>query len=156
MRSGITRGMLCRMPDLDVNEMAKVSRIFEVLDASGRRRLLDLAGRRLAAEGEVICREGDAGGEFFVIAAGEVKVSCDSLDGEKEVARLTHGAFFGEMAALNGDRRSATCTAVVSTELIVFPYAAAEQVLSEYPGAREVLVKASVLRSEGMLKKMME
>ena len=144
------------MPDLDVNEMAKVSRIFEVLDASGRRRLLDLSGKRHAAEGEVICREGDPGGEFFVIASGEVRVSCESLDGDKEVARLTHGAFFGEMAALNGDHRSATCTAVGPTELIVFPYAAAEQVLSEYPGAREVLVKASVLRSERMLEKMME
>ena len=144
------------MPDLDVNEMAKVSRLFEALDTAGRRRLLDLAGKRHAGEGEVICREGDKGGEFFVISKGEVRVSCDSLDGEKEVARLTHGAFFGEMAALNGDHRSATCTAVSPTELIVFPYAAAELVLSEYPGAREVLVKASVLRSERMLDKMME
>lgn len=144
------------MPDLDVNALAKVSRLFEALDAAGRRRLLDLAGRRHASAGEVICREGDPGGEFFVIASGEVRVSCDSLDGEKEMARLTHGAFFGEMAALNGDHRSATCTAVSPTDLIVFPYAAAEQVLSEYPGAREVLVKTSVLRSEGMLQKMME
>ena len=144
------------MPVLDVNEMAKVSRLFEALDAAGRRRLLDLAGRRHVAPGEVICREGDPGGEFFVIASGEVRVACDGLEGEKEVARLTHGAFFGEMAALNGDHRSATCTAVVATELIVFPYAAAVQVLSEYPRAREVLVQTSVLRSEGMLQKMME
>jgi CRP-like cAMP-binding protein len=144
------------MPDLDVNEMAKVSRLFEALDSAGRRRLLDLAGKRHAAAGEVICREGDKGGEFFVISSGEVRVTCDSLDGEKEVARLTHGAFFGEMAALNGDHRSATCTAVSASELIVFPYAAAAQVLSEYPGARELLVKTSVLRSERMLEKMME
>lgn len=144
------------MPDLDVNEMAKVSRLFEALDSAGRRKLLDLAGRRHVDAGEVICREGEPGGEFFVIASGAVRVACDSLDGEKEVARLTHGAFFGEMAALNGDHRSATCTALEPTELIVFPYAAAEQVLAEYPGAREVLVKASVLRSEGMLQKMLE
>lgn len=144
------------MPDLDVNEMAKVSRLFEALDNTGRRRLLDLAGKREAAEGEVICREGEKGGEFYVIVKGEVRVSCDSLEGEKEVARLTHGAFFGEMAALNGDHRSATCTAVSPTELIVFPYAAVEQLFSEYPGARELLVKTSVLRSERMLEKMME
>jgi len=58
----------------------------------------------LSAQGEesgrrLICREDEPGSEFFVITQGEVRVTADSLDGEKEVARLGHGAFFGEMAA---------------------------------------------------------
>jgi CRP-like cAMP-binding protein len=147
----VPRGILLGMADLDVNEMAKVSKLFEALDASARHRLLSLSHRRLAAAGEVICREGDPGGEFYVISSGEVRVSCNSLDGEKEVARLAPGAFFGEMAVLNGDRRTASCTAVVETELVAFPIAAIEQILEDHPAAREVLVRVGMLRMQGLL-----
>jgi CRP-like cAMP-binding protein len=144
------------MPDLDLNQLAKVSRLFEALDAPARQRLLALSRKLQVKAGEVICREGEPGSEFFVIASGEVRVSAEGLDGEKELARLGHGAFFGEMAALNGDRRTATCTAVGDVDLISFPLAAVEQILKEFPGAREVLHRVGVLRSESTLQKMME
>lgn len=144
------------MANLDVNELAKVSRVFEALDSAGRRRLLDLSKREHCDAGTVICREGDKGGEFFVIAKGEVRISCESLDGEKEMARLVQGAFFGEMAVLNGDRRTATCTAVNEVELVSFPSTAVEQLLTEYPAAREILHRVGVLRSESTLEKLME
>jgi CRP-like cAMP-binding protein len=144
------------MPDLDLGEMAKVSRLFEALDAQGRHRLLQSSQKVHAGAGEVICREGDKGGEFWVITSGEVRVSCAGLEGEKELARLGHGQFFGEMAALNGDRRTATCTAVGDVELISFPTAAVEQVLAQYPAARETLLRVGILRSEQTLEKMME
>jgi CRP-like cAMP-binding protein len=140
----------------DLNELAKVSRIFEALDAGGRHKLLSLSTHRHAKSGEVICREGDPGGEFFVISSGEVRVSADGLEGEKEIATLGQGQFFGEMAALNGDRRVATCTAIGDVELVAFPAAAVEKVLAENPKAREALHNVGVLRSDAMLNKMME
>jgi CRP-like cAMP-binding protein len=140
------------MPDLDVNELAKVSKLFDALDASARLRLLSLSQQRRAAAGEVICREGDPGGEFFVISSGEVRVTCHALEGEREVARLSPGAFFGEMAVLNGDRRTATCTAAADTELVAFPIAAIEQILEDHPAAREVLVRVGMLRMQEMMK----
>lgn len=142
--------------ELDLNEMAKVSRLFESLDNAGRVKLLKLSHRVQKKAGEVIFREGDPGGEFFVLAKGEVRVSADGLDGEKELARLSHGQFFGEMAALNGDRRTATCSALTDIDLVVFPADAVEQVLAEYPAARETLHRVGVLRSEDALQKMME
>src|SRR3981081_224691 len=99
------------MADLDGTEMAKVSKLFDALDPSARHRLLSLSQQRRAAAGEVICREGDPGGEFYGISPGAVSATCAGPEGEKEVARLSPGAFFGEMAVLNGDRRTATCTA---------------------------------------------
>ena len=141
---------------MDVNELAKVSKIFEALDASGRARLLTLSKRAHAVAGEVICREGDPGGEFFVISAGEVRVSCETVDGEKELAQLHTGQFFGEMAALNGDKRMATCTAIGEVELIAFPSAAVEKVLEEYPAAREALHRVGVLRSDALFAKQLE
>src|SRR5260370_7223077 len=85
--------------ELDLAEMAKVSRLFEALDAAGRHRLLGLSQRLHKKAGEVICREGDEGGEFYVLASGEVRVAADSLEGEKELARLHHGQSFSGMAA---------------------------------------------------------
>jgi len=142
--------------DLDLAELAKVSRLFEALDTPGRKKLLALSHKLFKKAGEIICREGDHGGEFWVLAKGEIRVTAESLDGEKELARLGHGQFFGEMAALNGDRRTATCTALTDVDLVVFPADAVEQVLAEYPAAREVLHRVGVLRSENTLQKMME
>ena len=142
--------------ELDLAELAKVSRLFEALDPKGRKRLLDLSRRVQKKEGEVICREGDAGGEFFVLAKGEVRVSADGIGGERELARLGHGQIFGEMAALNGDRRTATCTALTDIDLVAFDAKAVEKVLVEYPAAREMLHKVGMLRSEDALQKMME
>jgi CRP-like cAMP-binding protein len=144
------------MAGIDPNELAKVSKIFEALDAPGRARLLALSKHARASRGEVICREGDPGGEFFVISSGEVRVSCQTADGEKELARLGHGQFFGEMAAINGDKRMATCAAVGEVELISFPSAALEKVLEEYPAAREALHRVGVLRSDAILGKILE
>ena len=142
--------------ELDLNELAKVSRLFEALDAAGRHALLALSHRRHLAAGEVICREGDPGGEFFVIAKGEVRITADALEGEKEIARLGQGQFFGEMAVLNGDRRTATCTAATEVELVAFPSAAVEEIFTAYPAAREALHKVGVLRSEDTLQKMLD
>ena len=142
--------------ELDLNELAKVSRLFEALDSAGRKALLSLSHRKHAAAGEVICREGDPGGEFFVISNGEVRVTADALEGEKEIARLGHGQFFGEMAVLNGDRRTATCTAVGEVELVAFPLASVEKILAQYPAAREALHRVGVLRTEDTMQKMME
>jgi CRP-like cAMP-binding protein len=142
--------------ELDLNELAKVSRLFEALDAHGRNALLSLSHRIHVAAGEVICREGEPGGDFFVITSGEVRISADGLDGEKEIARLGHGQFFGEMAVLNGDKRTATCTAQGEVDLVAFPGAAVEEILGQYPAAREALHKVGVLRTEAMLQKIME
>jgi CRP-like cAMP-binding protein len=142
--------------ELDLNELAKVSRLFEALDAQGRKALLSLSHRIHAAPGEVICREGEAGGDFFVISSGEVLISADGLDGEKEIARLGHGQFFGEMAVLNGDKRMATCTALGEVDLVAFPGASVEKILRQYPAAREALHRVGVLRTEAMLQKIME
>ena len=65
--------------------------------------------------GEVLAREGDIGHEFFVIEEGtaEVTRNGDVLD------RLGPGDFFGEMALVEEDRRTATVTATSPMTLIV-------------------------------------
>ena len=63
--------------------------------------------------GRVLAHEGRYGHEFFVVARGSAVVS---IMGET-VAVLGAGDFFGEIALLDGGRRTATVTA--ETDLVV-------------------------------------
>ena len=67
-----------------------------------------------------IIRESEPGDLFFVILRGEVKVFVDSPDGREVVlSHLQTGDFFGEMALLEGDTRSASVEALTDCELAV-------------------------------------
>jgi CRP-like cAMP-binding protein len=70
--------------------------------------------------GSPIIRESEPGDLFFVILRGEVKVFVDSPDGREVVlSHLQTGDFFGEMALLEGEPRSASVTALTECELAV-------------------------------------
>ena len=142
------------MTELDVNQLAKVSRLFEVLDAPGRHKLLALSRKLHVPAGTVIFREGDRGDEFFVVAKGSVRVTAADGEVQKELAVLGHGQFFGEMAILSGDVRTATVTAVEDVDLVGFPGHAVDALLREYPKARETLHKIGLLRAEDALEKL--
>jgi CRP-like cAMP-binding protein len=66
--------------------------------------------------GTVVVREGDEGGEFYVVASGSARVS---VDDDAPLADLDAGSFFGEMALLDGGERVATVTATTDLELMV-------------------------------------
>jgi CRP/FNR family transcriptional regulator, cyclic AMP receptor protein len=65
--------------------------------------------------GAVIAREGDFGHEFFVIIDGTAEV----LRGDAPIAELGPGEFFGEMALIDEDRRTATVKALSPMRLLV-------------------------------------
>jgi CRP-like cAMP-binding protein len=90
--------------------------ILAALSASQRGQLASMSRRLLYGAGEVIAYEGDPGASMFVLRAGEAAVTIAGAEGE--LARLTQGAFFGEMSLLTGDSRSATVTAVTDCELL--------------------------------------
>jgi len=68
----------------------------------------------------IILHEEEAGSAFFVIIKGKVKVSRSGND-EKEVilSILAESDFFGEMALLDGQNRSANVIAIEETELFI-------------------------------------
>ena len=72
--------------------------------------------------GSPVIRESEQGDLFFVILRGEVKVFVDSPDGREVVlSHLQSGDFFGEMALLEGETRSASVTALTDCEVAVLP-----------------------------------
>lgn len=84
---------------------------------------------------EIVCREGDAGDAFFVLRRGTVEVIARGADGrDTHVADLTGPAFFGEMALLTGEPRSATVRAKGDVELLVVARAGFETLFKTKPG----------------------
>lgn len=65
--------------------------------------------------GKVIIQEGDVGEMFYIIEQGECVVTIDSVG---EVARIGRGAFFGEMALLRDNPRSATVYAATDVRVL--------------------------------------
>ena len=59
-------------------------------------------------DGEVIVPEGEEGLGFYFLIEGSARV----LRGNREVARLNKGDYFGEISLLEGDPRNATVVAV--------------------------------------------
>lgn len=84
----------------------------------GRRDLSRLAkatvSRRFTG-GDVIVKEGDQAVAFYIISKGKAEV----VKGERTLATLGQGDFFGEMSLLDGYLRSASVRAAEETECLV-------------------------------------
>ena len=94
-------------------------------------------------EGKVLTRQGDLGREFFVIVDGEVSVT---KDGE-EIRRLGPGDFFGEIALLEDDRRTATVTTATRVKAAVMDAADFFEMCAEIPAISTRITDAAMRRS---------
>lgn len=71
--------------------------------------------------GEVIVRQGAPADKFFIISDGEVEVVREDDGAERSVATLRSGQFFGEMAVLRDEPRTATVRALTDASLLAMP-----------------------------------
>jgi CRP-like cAMP-binding protein/KaiC/GvpD/RAD55 family RecA-like ATPase len=75
--------------------------------------------RRRYRKGDIIFHKDDYGSTFHIISIGKVKLSIPSEKGKDMLlAHLGPGDFFGEFALLDAKPRSATATAIESTETL--------------------------------------
>jgi CRP-like cAMP-binding protein len=82
------------------------------------------------AGNSIICKIGDPGDRMYIVLSGKVSVS--AANGEV-LAFIASGNYFGEMALLTGEPRSATVTAVSDTETFVLEKDAFDVILEKYP-----------------------
>ena len=82
-------------------------RLFEGFNKTDLRHLLDVAKVVHHEAGHTIITQGDTGAGFQLIVDGDARV----IRGNRTVARLGPGDFFGELAVIDGQPRTATVVA---------------------------------------------
>lgn len=104
-----------------------------VLDDQERSVLVARFQRRTLAPGEYAFRQGDPGEDLFLIVDGSVQIKM-AVDGrEVTLAVLGAGAFFGEMALLDGHPRSASAMAMGECGLLALGRADFLEVVGRSP-----------------------
>jgi CRP-like cAMP-binding protein len=92
--------------------------------------------------GRVLCKEGEAGREFFVVIEGKVEVTRKG----KRVATRGSGEFFGEIALLEETPRMATVTAKTPLRLFVLTRRDFRHLVRENPGVERKVLRALARR----------
>lgn len=96
------------------------SELFAGLPPNDKKQVLALCSAVSVPSKEAVFHQGDYGREMYIIAGGRLKISVVSADGkELSFFILKKGDIFGELALLDGERRSATVTAIEPCKLLV-------------------------------------
>jgi len=92
--------------------------------------------QRTCKAGEKIFARDDAGDELFLIRRGEVRIVLPLNDKQsRHLSTFGQGAFFGEMAFLDGAPRSADALAFTDTDLYVLKRQAFDKIADEHKKA---------------------
>ncbi|MEA2240251.1 MAG: hypothetical protein QOC81_4975 [Thermoanaerobaculia bacterium] len=104
------------------------------------------------SKGETILRHGDAGDSMFAVHSGtaSVRLADDSAQGWHEVAQLSPGMVFGEMALLTGETRTADVIALTDVTALEIGKDSLQPILHDHPELAN-LMTAKVLRRRGRL-----
>jgi CRP/FNR family transcriptional regulator, cyclic AMP receptor protein len=94
--------------------------LFESLDDEAARKLCQLLESIDCKEKTFLFRAGDEGDAMYLIERGKVRICVQATDGrEMTLTELGRGDFFGEMALLDGQRRSADAVIAEDARLAV-------------------------------------
>jgi CRP-like cAMP-binding protein len=116
----IVRPAVSNLDPAIVQKIAGKVKVFQDMSSDCLSRTLALAERMPFAAGEVVFNEGDIGSAFHVLIAGEVVVEKKRGDTTVELARLSAGECFGEMALAGNHLRSATVRALSNSVTLRF------------------------------------
>jgi CRP/FNR family cyclic AMP-dependent transcriptional regulator len=99
-------------------------------------------GKKYPAE-TFICQEGDPGKTMFVINTGKIAIIKGTVGGEKLLATLGDGDFFGEMALMGlQERRSASAKTLVETNILELTAEAFEALIRRSPELAMTIIKS--------------
>lgn len=114
------------------------------------KRLCELLKERKAPKGSYILYADDPGPNLMFIAEGKVKINLIGDDGSEIVlANLEKGDFFGEIAVLTGEDRSANVVAMTDCKLFVLSKADFESHVLQSTGLTLALCRELASRLSG-------
>jgi small-conductance mechanosensitive channel len=132
-------------PDEILERLLKVD-VLSPIGVSAHESIAAAARTHVYSRGETIISRGDEGDSMFIVHQGRVAVRVD----DREVAQLEPGDFFGEMALLTGEERTADVVAVTDVVAVEITKAALNPVLQEHPGLAASISAKIVERRSGL------
>jgi CPA2 family monovalent cation:H+ antiporter-2 len=127
---------------LQIKNLVELFPIFADLEPQAREDLLLLFRPRTAAPGDRVIRKGDRADAAYFISKGTVQVKV----GGREIP-LGPGDFFGEMALLSGERRSADVTATDYCQFLMLDQREFRSFVASHPQLRAHLDALAAKRS---------
>jgi HEAT repeat protein len=108
--------------------------LFATLSLDQLEAVLQLTRESSYLHGEVIVREGDPGGELYLLLEGAVRVwKNHGTPRATELSRITAVGYFGEMAILDDEPRSATVVADGRTRLLSLGGRSLKELIHQMP-----------------------
>ncbi len=127
---------------MDEREVLRTVPIFSELSDEDITSLAHLALRKRYPKDTVVFFENEEGDFFFTITEGRIKVTILGDDGREVILSvLGPGDFFGEMALLDNEPRSATAIAVEESELLSLHRNEFQSVLNDNKSITSALIR---------------
>ena len=117
--------------DAKLELLSKVP-LFAGLDRASLEHVARLADEIDLPADKMLLHEGELPYEFFLIVEGQVRIERDG----QQLNVLGPGDFFGEIALLDGGRRTATVTTQTPVRLLVLGTREFHSLMAEYPEIR--------------------
>lgn len=109
------------------------SELFGDLPPGDRKQVIGLCSPLHVPARKVVFHQGEPGREMYIVSSGRLKISVVSGEGkELSFFILKRGNIFGELALLDGERRSATITAIETCELLVLHHSDFRELLKKH------------------------
>jgi CRP-like cAMP-binding protein/CheY-like chemotaxis protein len=143
---------------IQISKILKKVPIFRMLGKESIDFIVERLKFKTFDKNEVVCKVGDPGDSMYIIITGKVDICIYGQEGaEQIVASLEAGDYFGEMALLTGETRSATVRTSDASEMFLLHKDDFDVILEKFPSItlsmgkivskrlRETLSKASQL-----------
>ena len=135
----------------DLHDLLSTIPIFSFLGRTELAAVQELFVEEIRQKGETICVQGEEGNTFYVVLDGELDVLAGE-GGNHLIAVLKRGDFFGEMALLQGGKRTATVTASRRARLMSLDRGAFNTLFLKNPKALEYFTRILCKRLASMNK----
>jgi NTE family protein len=135
----------------DWHDLLATIPIFSFLGRSELAAVQELFIEEIHQKGDIICRQGEEGNTFYVVLDGELDVLAGEHD-QNLIAILKRGDFFGEMALLQGGKRTATVAASRRARLMSLDRGAFNTLFMKNPKALEYFTRILCKRLANMNK----
>jgi CRP-like cAMP-binding protein len=117
--------------------------LFNDMTAEERASLARIAEPMSVPAGMPIFRAGEPATALYLIKAGSVRIAVISANGQSiDVATLGSGSHFGEMALIDGAKRSATAETLEATSMFRFDYDKVTALLDRSPATAAKLYRS--------------